>query len=94
MSAKPKPTRVHQVEVGPVVINIFEERPKTVTPICIGSLPRAFTGNTGKTNYSQRFYDRNEKDVVKAIQEASAWMRKHPQAADEGWELTAPAIAA
>ena len=94
MSAKPKPTRVHQVEVGPVVISIFRGAAQDGHTYLYWEPARAFTGNTGKTNYSQRFYDRNEKDAVKAIQEASAWIRKNPQAADEGWELIAPAIAA
>lgn len=39
----------------------------------------------GRENFSDRYYDRNEKDLLQAVKWAADWIRKHPQAADETW---------
>lgn len=70
---------VHTITIGSVVVRIFR-----------GCTQDGFTylyfqagRKTPRSAFAQRFYDRDEKDLLKATQEAATWIRKNPQAADE-----------
>ena len=94
MSSKAE-SNVHTVTVGPVVIDILRGASNDGHTYLYFQVSRAWqSGHGKKVNLSPRFYDRNEKDVLKAVQEASAWIRKNPQAADEGWQPDVTAMAA
>ena len=88
-----KQTPIHRVAVGPVTVDIFRGAANDGHTFLYYEVSRAWSASGGKkTNFSPRFYDRNEKHLCAAVQKASTWIRKNPQAADEGWD--APAIAA
>ena len=86
MSAKEE-SNVHTVTVGPIVIDILRGATTDGHTYLYFQVSRAWQPAHGKkVNQSPRFYDRNEKDLLKAVQEASTWIRKNPQAADDRWQ--------
>ena len=94
MSSKEE-SSVHTISVGPVVIEILRGAANDGHTYLYFQVSRAWQPARGKkVNLSTRFYDRNEKDLLKAVQEASTWIRKNPQAADEGWQPDVTAMAA
>jgi len=93
--AKQSDSLVHTIEVGPVVVEVLRGATNDGHVYLYFQLSRAWQAAAGKKrNHSNRFYDRNEKDVVKAVQEATSWIRKHPQAMDDGWQQPSNALAA
>ena len=94
MSSKEE-SPVHSVCVGPIVVDILRGATNDGHTYLYFQVSRAWQPTNGKkVNLSPRFYDRNEKDLLKAIQDASSWIRKHPQAADESYQQAKPRLAA
>ena len=93
MSSKEE-SHVHNVTVGPVVIDILRGATNDSHTYLYFQVSRAWQPAHGKKVNLSRFYDRNEKDLLKAVQEASAWIRKNLQAADEGWQPEVAPLAA
>jgi len=75
---------VHTISSGPILADIY----RGVTPDGHAYLyyvpARAWRPQSGvRENYSNRFYERNELQIVEVIRKASEWIRQHPRAADE-----------
>lgn len=84
MSTKQNP--IHTLSVGCVTAAIFRGASNDGHTFLYFELSRAWKASSGKKSFSTRFYGRNEKELCAAAQKASAWIRKNPQAADEGWQ--------
>ncbi len=82
-SKKAQNNIVHTARCGPVVIDILRGTTMDGHSYLYYQPSRAWqTKNSPRENFSPRFYDRNERDFVEAIKEASKWIRNNPQAAD------------
>ncbi|MEZ6117121.1 MAG: hypothetical protein R3C28_11185 [Pirellulaceae bacterium] len=67
--------------MGPVVIDILRGSSNDGHTYLYFHFPAWQSGHGKKVNLSPRFYDRNEKDVLKAVQ-GFGLDSKNPQAAD------------
>ena len=86
-SKKAQENIVHTVQSGPIVADIVRGTSGDGHTYLYYQVSRAWQPRGGtRSNYSGRFYDRNERDHCKAVQEASKWMRANPQAADPDYE--------
>ena len=75
---------VNTIASGPVLADIY----RGVTPdghaYLYYVLSRAWRPQSGvRENYSNRFYERNEIQIVEVVREASEWIRENPLAADQ-----------
>ena len=88
MSNKKTPDNiVTSIESGPIVVDILRGTAADGHTYLYYQPSRAWQPQNGtRKNFSLRFYERNEKDVVDAVQRASQWIRKHPEAADNRFE--------
>ena len=74
------------IQVGPVKVHIH----RTTTP---DGFPYMYwqPGRVTKRNpFAQKFSERDDRDAIKAIQEAVIWIKKNPEAADVGWDQPQP----
>jgi len=75
---------VHTVRCGSIIADVLRGTAADGHAYLYYQTSRAWRPQSGlRENFSQRFYERNERDHVQAVQKASAWIRKNPQAADE-----------
>jgi hypothetical protein len=75
---------VHTIASGPVLADIY----RGITPdghaYLYYVLSRAWRPQSGvRENYSNRFYERNEMQIVEVGRKASGWIRENPLAADQ-----------
>ena len=75
---------VHTVAAGPVLADIY----RGITPdghaYLYYVLSRIWRPQSGvRENYSNRFYERNEGQIIEVAQKASQWIRQNPRAADQ-----------
>ncbi len=75
---------VHTITSGPVLGDIC----RGVTPdghaYLYYVLSRAWRPQSGvRENYSNRFYERNEMQIIEIAQKASEWIHQNPRAADQ-----------
>ena len=83
MSKKSPDNIVTSIESGPVVIDVLRGTTADGHTYLYYQPSRAWQPQNGtRKNFSLRFYERNEKDIIQAVQKASQWIRKNPQAAD------------
>ena len=74
---------VHSVRSGPIVADVLRGITSDGHAYLYFQLSRAWQPHSGvRENYSQRLYERNGRDITRAVQEVSAWIQKNPQAAD------------
>ena len=86
-SKKPPDNIVTSIESGPVVVDVLRGTTADGHTYLYYQPSRAWRPQNGtRKNFSSRFYERNEKDIIQAIQRASQWIRKNPQAADSNQE--------
>ena len=77
---------VNSVEAGSIVADVLRGTTSDGHTYLYYQVSRAWRPQNGtRRNYSARFYERNEKDHKRAIELASAWIRKNAEAADSGW---------
>jgi len=87
--------RVHVVEVGAITIDIFRGATRDGHTYLYYQPTRMWRmGNSPRLNSSDRFYERNEKDLTKAVKDTSEWIRKNSAAADPSWHPTPTAVSA
>ena len=75
---------VQTIASGPVLADIY----RGITPdghaYLYYVLSRAWRPQSGvRENYSNRFYERNEMQIVEIARKASEWIRENPRAADQ-----------
>ena len=75
---------VHTIRSGAVIADILRGTTSDGHAYLYYQTSRAWRPISGlRENFSQRFYERNERDHVMAVQKASLWIRKNPRAADD-----------
>lgn len=90
-SKKAASNLVHSVEVGSIVIDIFRGAAPDGHAYLYYQPARSWQpASSARRNYSQRFYERNERELLAAVTKASQWIRKHPEAADSPPDEPAP----
>ena len=82
-SKKASDNIVQSVQSGPIVIDIIRGASPDGHAYLYYQPSRAWQPRNGtRQNFSARFYERNEKNLIQAVKKASDWIRKHPDAAD------------
>ena len=75
---------VHTVTSGPVLADIYRGATPDGHAYLYYVVSRAWRPRSGvRENYSNRFYERNETQIVEIAQRASEWIRRNPRAADQ-----------
>lgn len=81
---------VHTMASGPVLADIY----RGITPdghaYLYYVLSRVWHPRSSiRENYSNRFYERNEPQIIEIARKAAEWIRKNPQAADQQYQRPA-----
>jgi hypothetical protein len=74
--AAAKPQVEHTIRKGEIMVTIVRRQSNCGFVYLDYSLARAWQAMTsGKENFGDSFFDRNESDLVQAVREASQWIR-------------------
>jgi hypothetical protein len=75
---------VHTVTSGPVLADIYRGTTPDGHAYLYYVLSRVWRPQSSvRENYSNRFYERNEMQIVEIARKASEWIRQNPSAADQ-----------
>src|SRR5262245_55312994 len=68
---------IHAVREGGVAASIWLRQSPTGLAYYDFSLSRSWKSvNSGKTGYSKNFFERNQEELIRVIEKASAWIRE------------------
>jgi hypothetical protein len=74
---------VKTIREGAIAANIFRGNTPDGHTYLYFELSRSWKALSGnREGYSKKFYDRNADALIRVVQEASAWIEQHPEAAD------------
>ena len=75
---------VHTVTSGPVLADIYRGATPDGHAYLYYVLSRVWRPQSSvRENYSNRFYERNEMQIVEIARKAAEWIRQNPRAADQ-----------